>query len=134
VIANPVIAGRTHTEEDGMNQPDEGRRRGGQGHKTLAIRLDDDLHAQLSVLAQLENSSITELIRQAIEAHLATKRQQPDIANRAQAVLDDIEREAEARREAIAALFGSEQPEPPTPITKSARRSTKGTDEEPSES
>ncbi len=67
--------------------------------KTLAIRLDDELHAQLSVLAQLSDSSITDEIRQAIEAHLDTKR--------AQAVLDDIEREAEGRKAAIATLFGT---------------------------
>ena len=34
--------------------------------KTLAIRLDDDVHAQLSVVAQLRDSNITEVIRDAI--------------------------------------------------------------------
>jgi predicted transcriptional regulator len=74
--------------------------------KTLAIRLDDDLHAQLSVLAQLSDSSITDEIRQAIEAHLEAKRANPELTNRAQAVLDEIEREAEGRKAAIATLFG----------------------------
>ena len=31
--------------------------------KTLAIRLDDELHAQLSVLAQLSGTSLTDEIR-----------------------------------------------------------------------
>ena len=38
--------------------------------KTLAIRLEEDLHAQLSVLAQLRESTITDEIRLALENHL----------------------------------------------------------------
>jgi predicted transcriptional regulator len=90
--------------------------------KTLAIRLDDELHAQLSVLAQLEGVTITDEIRQAIESHLTIKRDQPDIAAKAQAVLDDIEREALARRDAIATMFGSSTPALATPITKATGR------------
>ncbi len=75
--------------------------------KTLAIRLDDDLHAQLSVLAQLNGSSITDEIRSAIETHLEATRANPELTRRAQAVLDDIEREAQGRKAAIATLFGT---------------------------
>jgi predicted transcriptional regulator len=74
--------------------------------KTLAIRLDDELHAQLSVLAQLRNSTITNEIRLALETHLEASKNDTELTNRAQAVLDDIEREAEGRRAAIATLFG----------------------------
>ena len=42
----------------------------GPGHKTLAIRLDLPLHAQLSVIAQLRGNTITDEIRQAIEHHV----------------------------------------------------------------
>jgi predicted transcriptional regulator len=54
--------------------------------KTLAIRLDDDLHAQLSVIAQLGGTSITDEIRQAIEAHVTAKRTDPELTDRAEAV------------------------------------------------
>ena len=73
--------------------------------KTLAIRLEDDLHAQLSVLAQLRQSTITDEIRTGIENHLEASKSDPELKNRAQAVLDDIEREAKAREAAIATLF-----------------------------
>jgi predicted DNA-binding protein len=92
--------------------------------KTLAIRLEDELHAQLSVLAQLEGITITEEIRQAIEAHLLAKRLQPDIASKAQAVLEDIERDAEARRDAIATMFGGEPAADTAPPAKAASRKT----------
>ena len=87
--------------------------------KTLAIRLEDELHAQLSVLAQLEEHTVTDAIRAAIESYIEAKKAQPQVSARAEAVLADIEREAAARRGAIAALFGStgptaaEEPESP---------------------
>src|SRR5205807_399347 len=46
----------------------------GQPMKTMAIRLQDDVHAQLSVVAQLDGTTVAEEIRQAIEGHLARKR------------------------------------------------------------
>mgnify|MGYP000843930079 CR=1 FL=1 len=79
--------------------------------KTMAIRLDDELHAQLSVLAQLSGTSLTDEIRQALEAHLKAKRTSPELSERAKAVSEEIEHEAQVRRAASTTLFGSpEQP------------------------
>ena len=78
--------------------------------KTLAIRLEPDLHAQLSLIAHLRGSTITDEIRQAIEAHVALIGSSTDLAQRADSVLEDIEREADARREAITNLFGNNPP------------------------
>ena len=75
--------------------------------KTLAIRLDDGLHAQLIVLAQLRESTITEEIRLALESHLEGCRDNPELTGRAQAVLDEIERDSQSRQAAIGALFGT---------------------------
>ena len=94
------------TMEPGTNQK--------AGVKTLAIRLEPDRHAQLSLIAQLRGSTITDEIRQAIEAHIAAGMADPGLAAQAEGVLEDIEREAEARRAAIAALFGG------TPATEGA--------------
>ncbi len=76
--------------------------------KTLAIRLEPDVHAQLSLIAQLRSSTITDEIRQAIDSHITAVKSAPELAAKADAVLDDIEREAAARREAIATLFGDD--------------------------
>lgn len=73
--------------------------------KTLAIRLDEGLHAQLVILAQLDGVPLVEEIRQAIEGHVAAKRSHPEFAAQAKEVLADIDREASARRNAIQALF-----------------------------
>lgn len=90
--------------------------------KTMAIRLEDDTSAQLTVLAQLEGTSVADLIRQAIERLVADKRSQTDLAGRAQAVLADIDREASARKAAIETLFGSAETEPPAQLPSSTGR------------
>ncbi|GJM38999.1 MAG: hypothetical protein DHS20C19_23660 [Acidimicrobiales bacterium] len=79
--------------------------------KTVAIRLDEDVHAQLSIIAQLADTSLTEEIREAIEAHIDARRRSGDLATQADAVLEGIERDAATRRDAINSLFGTtEQP------------------------
>lgn len=88
--------------------------------KTLAIRLDDDLHAQLSVLAQLSDTTITELIRTAIEKLVEAEANNPALTGKAQEVLDEIEREAQTRRAAIASMFGNER----AGAARSAKRGT----------
>jgi predicted DNA-binding protein len=103
-----------------MSNPDNGTAKG--SVKTLAIRLEPELHAQLSLIAQLRDSTITDEIRQAIEAHIVSVKSAPELAARADGVLEDIEREAVARRAAIATLFGetpdSEPATSPTPISR----------------
>jgi hypothetical protein len=73
--------------------------------KAIALRLDDELHSQLVVVAQLKGVSLTELIRSSIDAQLEQLSQDPDLAIRAQGALDTIDQEAAARRDAISRLL-----------------------------
>jgi hypothetical protein len=91
-----------------MSTPDTGN--GKTGVKTLAIRLEPDVHAQLGFIAQLRDSTIADEFRQAILAHIEASKTDPALAAKAGGVLDDIEREAQTRREAIASLFGAAEP------------------------
>lgn len=75
--------------------------------KTMAIRLDDDVHARLTILARLSDSSITEVVREAIEARLETLASDPTLSAKAEALAEEIERDAREQRAAIAGLFGS---------------------------
>ena len=98
------MTGRTSTEEENaMPEP-----RNGGSIKTLAIRLPDDLHAQLGLVAQLDELTLTDAIRQAIDQWIESKRSNPQLQQRAEAVLEAIEHEATARRGAIAALLGDQ--------------------------
>ena len=78
----------------------------GPGVKTLGIKLPDELHAQFALVAQLDGLSLTDAMRKAVELYVETKQGEPDFAARATAALEEIEREAAARRGAIQALFG----------------------------
>lgn len=77
--------------------------------KTLAIRLEEDQHAQLGMIAKLEELTVTDAIRQAIDQWIESKRSNPELQARAEAVLADIDREAATRRGAIAALIQGER-------------------------
>ena len=80
--------------------------------RTLAVRITDGLRAQLDVFAQLNDRSVTEEIRIALEAWVVTSKSDPKVLERAATVRAEIEREAETKRTAIAAIFGSEAPAP----------------------
>ena len=100
--------------------------------KTIAARFDDPLFELLSLVAQLEDTSIVDQIRQAVEAHIARKVQEGDLASRAEAAAAEIDREAEARKAAIAGLVGSASESMGTQPKKKAapRRRTKADLEE----
>jgi hypothetical protein len=99
------MTGRTSTEEVAdMPEPRNG------GVKTLAIRLEGELHAQLSLVAQLDGLTLTDAIRQAIDEFIERKRAEGDFASRAAAMLEEIDREAATRRQSIEALFGKTDP------------------------
>jgi predicted transcriptional regulator len=78
--------------------------------KTMAIRLEDELHAQLSMLAKLEEVSVADAIRQSIEGWVNERRSRPELVERAQQVLGDIDREMSVRRGAIEALLAPKAP------------------------
>ena len=78
--------------------------------KSLAIRLEDEQHARLVILAKLSEVSLTDTIREAIDTHLAKLASDPTISAKAEALTSEINREAAEQRDAIAALFGTSKP------------------------
>jgi hypothetical protein len=73
--------------------------------KTMAIRAEDELHAQFVILAQLDGIPLTEELLRALTTYVASRRSEPGFADKARAVLEEIDKEAAARRGAIQALF-----------------------------
>ena len=60
--------------------------------KTLAIKLEDGTHGQLTAIAQLEGQPVTLLIKQAVELFIESKRNHPELTARAADALEEIER------------------------------------------
>jgi len=119
-------------EQEPQTQPLEGmpeQQQGQEQHlKTLAVRVEEGLHAQLRFIAQLNGSTITEEIRRAIENRIATAQDDPDLIARAQQARDEIEREAAAPAAAIAGFLGrpavtveANQSSGPVPKTRRSR-------------
>jgi hypothetical protein len=116
------MASRTNSEEgSAMTEPTSGK----SGVKTLGIKLSDELHMQFALVAQLDGLSLTDAMKRAAELYVETKQAEPDFAARAQAALEEIEREAAARRGAIQALFG-DSGAPATGDAKSGGRRRSG--------
>lgn len=81
--------------------------------RTLAVRIADDLRAQLDVIAQLNDRSVTEEIRIALESWVQTSKSDPKVLARAETVRAEIEREAKTKQGAIEAIFGGSGVKPP---------------------
>lgn len=83
---------------------------GGATQKVLTLRLDEDVKAQLEVLAQINDRSLTEETRAALESWVEASRSDPKLRERAEQVRAEIEREANTKRNAIALVLGLETP------------------------
>jgi metal-dependent amidase/aminoacylase/carboxypeptidase family protein len=73
--------------------------------KTLAVRITEDMRAQLDIIAQLTGRTTTEEIRLALEHWIVKTKSDPELLKQAESVRAEIEREAQTRRDAIAAIF-----------------------------
>lgn len=91
--------------------------------KTLAVRLTEDLRAQLDIIAQLNERSVTEEIRVALESWIEKSKNDPAVLKRAEAVRAEIEREAATKRGAILAIFDDK--------SKPAGKATRGAKDSP---
>ena len=116
---------------EGMPEPQESEE---QRFKTMAVRVEESLHAQLRFIAQLSGRSLSDEIRGAIEHRIATAQDDPELIARAQQARDQIEREAAARAAAIAGFMGmpavaAATSGSPTPTNPRTRRSNKPSNE-----
>ncbi|WP_433578541.1 hypothetical protein [Nocardia brasiliensis] len=112
-----------------MSMPDNDSTR-----KTMAIRVDPEIHAELQLISQLRGNTLADEHLQAVLNHIEKAREETDLAERAEQAIAEIEREAALKRDAINRLRRSkpvavpeaEEPgstEPPTASQKRTRRS-----------
>ena len=103
--------------------------------RTLAIRLEDELHATLGMIAKVEGLTLTDAMHQAIDQWIDQRRHNPELQARAQAMLEEIEQDAATRRGAIQALLGTGgSTAGAKPTTRRGRSTGKGEEESPSDS
>jgi len=85
--------------------------------KPLAVRLNESTRAQLDIIAQLNDRTVTDEVRLANEAWIEKTKSDPAVQQRAEEVRADIERQASTKRSAIAAIFDAGPPAPKAPRT-----------------
>lgn len=116
-----------------MSEPTMSTTTGSGQLRTLAVRITEELRAQLDIIAQLTGRSATEEIRLALEFWIEKTKSDPEILKKAKQVQGEIERKAQTQRDAIAAIFGDEGSTPnedATPASsKSGTRRSKPVDE-----
>lgn len=78
----------------------------GRGYKTLAVKLPNEEHAQLVLIAALEDLSLNDSLLLAVRLLIAHKREAGDLAAQAAKALAEMEQEAAMKRAALQALMG----------------------------
>ncbi|HWH25140.1 MAG TPA: hypothetical protein VNT53_00640 [Pseudolysinimonas sp.] len=73
--------------------------------RPLSVRMDENTRAQLEIIAQLNDRSVTEEVRKAIEFWIEKSKSDPQVLKRAETVRAEIERDAATKRGAISAIF-----------------------------
>lgn len=78
--------------------------------KPIAVGLDEATRTQLDIIAQLNDRTVTDEIRSALNHWIDRTKADPKVQERAAHIKAEIEREAKTKRDAIAAIFDT----PPT--------------------
>ena len=93
--------------------------------RPLSVRMTEGTRAQLDIIAQLNDRSVTEEVREALEFWIERSKTDPKVLQRADAVKAEIEREAATKRGAIAAIFDKPKDQEPTKAsTRTSKTST----------
>ena len=61
--------------------------------RTLAVRVSPDYHAQLSMVAQVDEMTLVDLMMAALDKYMASRREAPDFKAKVQKALEDAERQ-----------------------------------------
>jgi hypothetical protein len=75
--------------------------------RTMAIRVEEGLHALLTMMAQLDGTTLTDQMRRAIDEYVERRRSDAGLVEQARAALAAVDQEASTRREAIEGLLGA---------------------------
>jgi hypothetical protein len=69
--------------------------------RTLAVRVSPDYYAQLSMVAQVDEMSLTDLMMAALDNHMTTRREAPDFKAKVQKALEEAEAQMARTRSQI---------------------------------
>jgi predicted transcriptional regulator len=80
--------------------------------KTLAVELDDELHAQLTMLGQVLNKPVKKLMYEGVKDHVDQLRKSPEVIAKAKALREAFDADVTVRRNALDGLLDPSKPWP----------------------
>jgi hypothetical protein len=83
--------------------------------KTLAVELDDELHAQLTMLGQVLNKPVKALMYDGVKDHVGRLRESPEVLAKAKSLRDAFDADVAVRRNALDGLLDPSKPWPNKP-------------------
>lgn len=83
--------------------------------KTLAVELDDELHAQLTMLGQVLNTPVKKLMHEGVKDHVGRLRRSPEVIAKAEALREAFDADVAVRRNALDGLLDPSKPWPGKP-------------------
>ena len=75
--------------------------KGNDVQRTLAVRVSPDYHAQLSMVAQVDEMSLTDLMMTALDRYMASRRESEDFKAKVQKALEEAEAQMARTRRVI---------------------------------
>lgn len=93
--------------------------------KTLAVELDDELHAQLTMLGQVLNKPVKKLMYEGVKDHVGTLRKSPEVIAKAKALREAFDADMAVKRNALDGLLDPAKPWPNKPANGQAPKPAK---------
>jgi len=79
--------------------------------RTLAVRVSPDYHGQLTMVAQVDEISLTDLMMRALDSYMAQRREAPDFQAKAQQALEEAEAQMARTRAMLLGTLPEAEPE-----------------------
>ena len=95
--------------------------KGNDAMRTLAVRVTPDYHAQLSMVAQVDGISLTDLFMRALDNYMASRRDAPEFQAKVQAALEEAEAQMARTKAMLLGTLPEESAGDP-PATSRGRR------------
>jgi len=78
----------------------------------LAVRVPEELARFLELLSDINGRSKTDEYRVALENHVIAAKSDKRVQDRVQQVMEEVEREAKAKRDVLSSILGPTKPSP----------------------
>jgi hypothetical protein len=82
--------------------------KGSDTQRTIALRVSPDYHAQLAMVAQIDEITLTDLMQRALDNYMAERRAAPDFQAKAQAALAEAEAQMARTRSMLLGALSTE--------------------------